>query len=223
VSRTVRIGCLVWLLAATFTLAGPAAALTVGVFPSSAGLDQGFGYSGSPSCSTVYTLDSPASVGGGSTITFADDLALATETVTISLVDVTSVFEAGGETVTFSSLSYTGSIGATVLPLGGGLFLVQQLGAATGAVTGTYTASLGGGGDIDLAPDLHSLQCVVDASGTGVCGFTFGPTSFPVDDGDEELTFQHTFNLNIPEPGTWMLMVVGLVGLGFMGSRRRQP
>jgi hypothetical protein len=132
-------------------------------------------------------------------------------------------FEAGGETVTFSSLSYTGSVGATVLPLGGGLFLVQQLAAATGSVTGTYSASLGGAGAIDLMPDLHSLQCVVDASGTGVCGFTFGPTSFPVDDGAEELTFQHTFNLNVPEPATWMMMVIGLLGLGVVGSRRRQP
>ena len=55
-----------------------------------------------------------------------------------------------------------------------------------------------------------------------MCGFTFGPTSFPVDDGSETLDFQHTFNLNVPEPATWMMMVVGLLGLGFLGRRRGQ-
>jgi len=215
-------GLLIWIVTATLGLAGPAAALSVGVFPGSAGLDQGFGYTGCPSCSQVYALQAPSGVGGSSSITFANDLTLATETVTISLVDVTSVFEAGSESVTFSSLSYSGSVAATVLPLGGGLFLVQQLGAATGAVTGSYSATLGGSGPINLTPDLHSLQCAVDVSGTGVCGFTFGPTSFPVNDGSEDLTFQHTFNLNIPEPATWMMMVTGLLGLVFLGRGRRQ-
>lgn len=209
------------LFIAALGLAAPASALTVGVAAGSAGLDQGFGYTGCPSCVEVYSLTAGAPVGAGSTITFSG-LVGPLETVTLSMVDVSPVFSDGGDTVSFSSLSYTATVTATVSSLGfGGLVSVNQFGAATGSVTGSYSASLGGSGPIALAPDVHSLSCVVDGSGVGVCGFTFGPTSFPVDDGSETLDFQHTFNVNLPEPATWMMMLVGLLGLGYLGNRRR--
>jgi hypothetical protein len=207
----------IWL--AALWLAGSASALTVGVFPASAGLDQGFGYRNCPSCATVYSLSAAAPVGAGSSITFTNGL-VPIEIVSLSLVSVNPIFTSGPNSVTFSGMSYTASVPALVFPIGGGLLFVQQSGAATGTVTGSYTATLGGSGPINVTPAVHSLTCVVDAAGQGVCGVTFGPTAFPVNDGAETLTFQHTFNVNIPEPGPLALMITGLVGLGILGRRR---
>lgn len=216
-SRAVRSGILVW--AAALLLASSASGLTVAVSPGSPGLDQGFGYSGCPSCVTAYTLSGPAPVGSGS-IQFTNNLA-PIELVQLSLVSVSPVFVSGLDSVTFSLLTYSVSVNATVLPLGGGFFLVQQSGAASGSVAGSYTATAGGSGAISLpSVDVNSLQCVVTAAGVGSCGVTFGRNGFPVTVGAGSLLFQHTFNLVVPEPSTLALLLAGFGGLAVAGRRR---
>ena len=208
-----------WLLAvAALLLAAPAFSLTVAVSPASPGLDSGFGFSGCPSCTTAYTLNGPAPVGSGS-IQFTNNLA-AVELVQISLVSVSPVFVGGPNSVSFSSMSYSASVNASVIPLGGGLFLVQQSGFATGTVSGSYTATAGGSGPISLigSVDVNSLQCIVNAAGSGTCGVTFGRNGFPVTVGGGSVLFQHTFNLNVPEPAALALL---LAGAGLVSARRR--
>jgi hypothetical protein len=215
--RAVRSGMLA--AGVALFLASSAQALSVSVLPSGPGLDQGFGYSCTPSCTTVYTLSAAAPTGAGSSVQFTNDLA-AVELVTLSLVSVSPAFDSGPNSLSFSSLTYSASVPASVLPLGGGLLLVQQTGAASGSVVGSYAASLGGAGPINAAVDVNSLTCVVDATGTGSCGVSFGPTGFAVNDGSQALLFAHTFNLVVPEPPTLMMLAVGALGLAFMGRRR---
>jgi PEP-CTERM motif len=209
-----------WLFAAAaYLLAAPALALTVPISPSSPGLDQGFGYSGCPSCTIAYTLSAAAPVGGGS-IQFTNNLA-AVEVVQLSITSVSPVFVSGPNSVTFTSMSYSASVNAMVMSLGGGDFLVQQTGFATGTVTGSYSATAGGSGPINLASvDVNSLMCIVNAAGTGVCGVSFGRNGFPVAVGSGSLLFQHTFNVNVPEPATLAMLSAGAVGLALMGRRR---
>jgi len=210
----------IWTLAvAALLLAGPAFSLTVAVSPASPGLDQGLGYSGCPSCTIAYTLSGAAPVGSGS-IQFTNNLA-AIELVQLSLVSVSPVFVSGPNTVSFSSLSYSASVNASVIGLGGGLFLVQQTGFATGSVTGSYSATAGGSGPISLASvDVNSLQCIVNAAGAGTCGVTFGRNGFPVTVGAGSLLFQHTFNVNVPEPATLVLLSLGALGLAWRARPR---
>jgi PEP-CTERM motif-containing protein len=208
-----------WLLSvAAFLLAAPAFSLTVAVQPGSPGLDQGFGYSGCPgSCSTAYTLGAAAPVGSGS-IQFTNNLAAA-EVVQISLTSVSPVFVGGADSVSFSSLSYSASVNATVSPFGS-LFLVQQTGFATGTVSGSYSATAGGSGPISLGSvDVNGLSCLVNGSGVGICGFAFGHNGFPVTVGAGSLLFQHTFNLNVPEPASLVLFLAGAAGLALAGRR----
>jgi hypothetical protein len=208
-----------WLFSvAALLLAAPAFSLTVAVQPGSPGLDQGFGFSGCPSCTTAYTLSAAAPVGSGS-IQFTNNLA-AVEVVQISLTSVSPVFTGGLNSVTFSSMSYSATVNASVTPFGS-LFLVTQTGFATGSVSGSYVATAGGSGPISLGSvDVNSLQCLVNASGVGTCGVTFGRNGFPVAVGAGSLLFQHTFNLNVPEPATLAMLSVGVLGLAWVGRLR---
>lgn len=210
----------IWPIAvAALLLAGPAFSLTVAVSPASPGLDQGLGFSGCPSCTTAYTLSGAAPVGSGS-IQFTNNLA-AIELVQLSLVGLNPVFVGGPNSVSFSSLSYSASVNASVIGLGGGLFLVQQTGFASGTVTGSYSATAGGSGPISLGSvDVNSLQCIVNAAGAGTCGFSFGRNGFPVTVGAGSLLFQHTFNVNVPEPATLVLLSLGALGLAWRGRPR---
>ena len=214
--RLIRFG--IWLLG-TLALAGPAAALTVGVFGNSAGLDQGFGRVG---ITNVYSLSAATSASASSTITFANNLSLATEVVTVSIVGVSPIFTGGGNNVAFSNMTYTATTNATVTALAGGRFLVQRSGLPTGNVSGSYTATLGGSGPLNLTTSLSALSCNVDAAGVGVCGISFGTTGFTVNDGAQNVNFQHTFNLNIPEPAAWLLLATGVAGLAFASARTRR-
>jgi hypothetical protein len=60
----------------------------------------------------------------------------------------------------------------------------------------------------------------VNGSGVGTCGLSFGTGGFVLGVSGELLMFRHTFNVNLPEPASWALMITGLVGLGITGHRR---
>jgi hypothetical protein len=191
-------------LAASLLSVSSASGLTVGVLTSSPGLDQGFATCIS-SCGSNGTLVGPAPISSGSSITFANGLALSTETVSISLTQLLSNYTNGIS----KNWSYAATVQATVTSLGGGLLLLQQSGFATGSVP-----------EAPASPDVNSLTCIVTAAGLGSCGFTFGPNSYDVAMGPT-FRFQETFNLVLPEPGTLALMVTGIAGLALAGRRRQ--
>jgi hypothetical protein len=60
----------------------------------------------------------------------------------------------------------------------------------------------------------------------GSTGFTgaLGPGQYAVwVQDDDPFSFDYSFQISVPEPSTWMMMLVGLAGLGFVGHRRRAP
>jgi hypothetical protein len=205
--------------------AGSASALTVNVLPSSPGLDQGFGFVCTPNCTETYGLSTPAAVAAGGTITFAGNLVGPTDVVSISLLVPSSLFAqspSGPDTVTFSALAYTGSLNASVTPLGGGLVLVSQTDPGSGTIVGSLTATAGGSGPVSLGSvDVNSFTCILDGANQGTCGLTFGITGFGVTIGGTPTQFQHTFNLVLPEPTALALLLAGLAALGFCRGRAR--
>ena len=201
-------------LAAIVLVAGPVQALSV--IPGSSRLDLAAGC-GDTQClfSPLYALDAPAELTGtvdrsGLTLTFSIDLASAT----LSAISGND----GGVTSVDFTLNYSGAV--TLVDEGSGQFSVTDQ-------TGTLNGSLFANG-----PDTSTLITNVLANVTGICdeepggaltcGLTFGAGSgFPVDVNGNVRYFRHTIDITaIPEPGTAMLLGLGLLGLASRGRAR---
>jgi hypothetical protein len=191
--------------------AAPLSALTIN--PSSSGLHVARGCS-SASCfgTQIYSLSGAPSVTGsfdivGTTLSFSIDLVAATLTGNdgaVTAVDFTNVNYSGSFTVDvdsateFSFLDQDATVAGTLTPVGAGSLV-----------------------DFDIFPVNVTGNCSGTPGSSLACGLQFGAgVGFEIDVNGNPRFFNHTVNIfSVPEPGTALLLGLGLSGLAV--NRRR--
>lgn len=195
-------------------LATSASALTID--SSNSAVDQGVGCSDALCFTTSYTLAASAPVSGsldisGGMLSFDIELASASFVATggsdggVTGLSFTNTTYSGSVSVSFDGANWAidpgqvGAVGGTITPIGAGA--ATSFAATTVLVTGLCSGTPGG-----------SLQC----------GLVFGPQAdFAAVVNGNARSFRHTVDAFavVPEPGTAMLLVAGLFGLGVRRSR----
>ena len=85
--------------------------------------------------------------------------------------------------------------------------------------TGTYTLDVTQDGTVDIPPNPSVSFLVGTTTATVTDTFTISP-SFGSDAYSVGNTFVEDANITVPEPATWVMMLLGFAGLGFAGYRK---
>lgn len=159
------------------------------------------------------------------TTTGSIDFSPTTAVITLFVPSYTMTGSSGSVTaLVFTDVSYSATVSISALDFGGGILsITQDVGFATGSVSGTY-AQTGGPGPAafgDATVSFSGLNCLLVA-GEGQCGLNVGgfaaSADFSLDADGVDHDVVQVFNVIVPEPGTIALVALGLLGLA---TRRR--
>jgi hypothetical protein len=196
---------------ALIVAASPARALLLPV-TGGPGLDQGQVCPTGSLCpgTPTYTLGGPASVAGSFTYNVGPS--------TVDFV-LTLTGPAVFGPVTVLAGTTVSAIGVPVIsaPLGGGVVAIAQSGFATGLVSPVLSAP-----PLTMVvntPAVSALNCLI-GTGADQCGVSLGAGGLTVNSGGPNYDVFMTFNVNVPEPGTMLLLAAGLAGIAFAGRKR---
>lgn len=159
-------------------------------------------------------LDAAANLSGGTL-----DISGATLTFSFSLPSAVFSGSDGAVTgATLSNVTYSGSFSVSLN--GSNTYEFQdQLTSISGTLT---PIGAGAAAAFANAAVATTGQCVGTPGASFVCGFLFGPTGASVTVNGNTRYLRQSVNLTaIPEPGTALLLGLGLVAISSAGRRRR--
>ena len=162
-----------------------------------------------------FQLSSAASMSGGTL-----DIVGTTLTFSFSLPSASfSGSDGPVSAVALSSVIYSGSF--TVSPTGSGIYEFQD---QLTSISGTLTPTGAGAATAFANAAVNTTgQCSGTPGSSLVCGFLFGPVGADVVINGNARSLRQSVNIHaIPEPGTSLLMGLGLVGLAASRKARRQ-
>lgn len=197
-------------LVSSLAIANGASALVID--SSNSGLDQGAGCTNTICLpSTAYSLAASAPVSG------TLDIAAGTLSFNIQLASATFNAVGGSDggvtSVTFSNVTYSGSVAVAL----NGSNNYDVAGSQTASVAGTLTpAGAGSAAGFNLANSVLVTGVCSGTPGSSLqCGLIFGAPGFATSVNGNTRYFRHTVDAFaiVPEPGTALLMGLGLVGL----------
>lgn len=199
------------LLALGLSAATGASALTLPVV-GGPGLDQGQICSTSALCpgTPLLSLIGTAAVTGSFTYNAGPG------TVDFSLTLAANANFGAAQLLAGSTISATG-VPVIAAPLGGGAFVITQIGPASGLASPVLLSPVLP--VLANTPAISALTCTV-GTGADQCGVSVGPAGLEIATQFGNVNAFLTYNVNVPEPGTALLLVGGLGGLAVAARRR---
>lgn len=138
-----------------------------------------------------------------------------------STVDFTLTLTApasfGAVSVLAGSQFVASGVPVTTAPLGGGAYVISQIAPSNAGVAVALSPAFP---LLANTPAVSGLMCTV-GTGADQCGVSLGPGGFTIDASPIGIFDAFvTFNVNVPEPTTALLLVSGLGGLAYASRRR---